>query len=514
MILDPVESDRPRLATRVVAAIAAAKLVTHFATNVVTPYGIHRDEFLYIAMGSHLQFWRMDFPPLIAMLANVERAILGDSVFAIRFFPALAGAMLVVLAALIARELGGGRFAQVLAAVSVFANPLFLRAAALFQPVVFDQLWWTLALLALATLCRTRDPRWWLGVGAACGFGLFTKFSILLLGAAIVVATLLTSLRRDLTTRWPWLGFLAAMVIGSPSVVGQVRLGFPVLTYTSELRESQLSHVSIGGFIGEQILWNPVAAILALAGLLALLRADRLVRFRALGWTCLVTFLLVLGMRGKPYYIGPIYPTLFAAGSVVLAGLNVRRIAPMLRWATPIAIVVYALVGLPIGLPILPPAKMARYATALGVTPALRTNRGTIGQLPQDYADMLGWPEQVAAIARVYHGLPAAERQRAVIFAANYGEAGAIDFYGPRHGLPGAVSDAGTYWFFGPGENPGEVLITINVDESDLREIFASVTAVSDITHPWAVEEERDVTIRVSRKPRMTLQQIWPGLRE
>jgi hypothetical protein len=165
---------------------------------------------------------------------------------------------------------------------------------------------------------------------------------------------------------------------------------------------------------------------------------------------------ILLVLHGKSYYAGPLYPALLGAGSVVLDRVRHPRWGPVLRWGTAGALVLFLAVVFPIGVPILPPARMAHYARAIGAGAALRTNTGETDELPQDYADMLGWEEQVRAVAEVYRSLPPADTARVVLVAANYGEAGALDFFGPRYGLPGVVSPAGSYWFFGPGPRPGE----------------------------------------------------------
>jgi hypothetical protein len=155
---------------------------------------------------------------------------------------------------------------------------------------------------------------------------------------------------------------------------------------------------------------------------------------------------------------------------------------------------------------------MVAYTRAIGATSALRTNRGELDRLPQDYADMLGWPEQVAAVAKVYNSLSPADKARAVIIADNYGEAGAIDYYGPRYGLPNVVSATGTYWFFGPGSKPGDVAVTVGVDGPTLTQFFAESQLVTTVGDPWSVMEERAVPIFVARHPFKTLQEIWPSL--
>jgi 4-amino-4-deoxy-L-arabinose transferase-like glycosyltransferase len=453
----------------------------------------------------------MDFPPAIALVAETVRATLGSSLPAIRLVPALAGTALVVLAALIARELGGGRWAQGLAALGVLASPLFLRSANLFQPVVLDQLAWTVALYALLRLCREERPRWWLLLGAALGVGLLTKFSAAFIGLALLLALLTTTRRGWLLTPWPWLAALLALAIGSPSIVGQLRLDVPVLGQMAELRQAQLQRVTPLDFLAGQLLWGP-ATLIGAAGLAGLLADRRLRAFRVVGWTCIWVFVILLALHGKPYYAGPVYPALIGAGGVMLERVQASRLGPVLRWGGVIVLLLTMAVLLPIGVPILPPAAMAGYARAIGASSALRTNTGEMERLPQDYADMLGWEEQARAVARVYRSLPAPDQARTVLVAGNYGEAGALDFFGPRYGLPAVVSPTGSYWFFGPGTKPGEVVVTIGARREDLVPLFDSVAAAGQVTSPWSVAEERDLTIYVARGPHRTLQEVWPSL--
>jgi hypothetical protein len=416
-----------------------------------------------------------------------------------------------VLAALVARELGGGRWAQALAALGVLASPLFLRSANLFQPVVLEQLAWTVALYALVRLCREDRPGWWLVLGGALGAGLLTKFSAAFIGLALLLALLGTGRRAWLLTPWPWLAALMAIAIGSPSLVGQVRLGFPVLGQLADLRQAQLERVTPFDFLLGQLRWGP-ATLVGLAGLAGLLADGRLRAFRVVGWTCVWVFVILLGLHGKSYYAGPVYPALLGVGGVMMERGVGARLGPALRWGAVLVLVLTMAAMLPIGVPMLPPAGMARYARAIGASAALRTNTGELERLPQDYADMLGWEEQAREVARVYRALPASDQPRAVLVAANYGEAGALDFFGPRAGLPAVVSPTGSYWFFGPGEKPGDVVITIGVDRKDLASLFDSVEEGGRVSSPWSVAEERELTIYVARGPHRTLQEIWPSL--
>jgi len=513
---------RQPFAASTVGALSAGIFVLHFLVNRLSPYGFQRDEFLYMAMGRHLQLWRMDFPPFIAIASQVERFLLGDSIAAIRFFPALAAASIVFMAAMIARELGGGRFAQILAAVAVAASPLFLRAGDLFQPVVFDQLWWTLALYALARLgsgaprddTLSADPRWWIALGVACGLGLLTKFSLLFFGVALVAAIIIAPQRRVLLTPWPWLAAVIAFVLGSPSIVGQLRLHYPIVEQMRTLQGSQLMHVSFWTFALGQLHWGP-GVLLALTGALYLVLADSMRRFRAVGWTCIGAFVLLLVLHGKSYYIGPIYPTLFGAGAVGFERWSARLArtsAMVLRVAGVALIVVYATLLFPLELPIVSPAGTAAFAARLGMSSTTSTNMGVPLKLPQDYADMLGWPELVNAVARVYDSLPPQKRAQVVLVGENYGEAGAMEFYGPKLGLPRVVSAAGSYWFFGPGERPGTVVVSLGVTREDLVKFYEIVTPAGRVINEWGVPEEKDVSIYVGEHPRATIQSIWPSL--
>lgn len=504
--------ERPPLAWRAVGALAAFKLGLHVTVNATSPYGFHRDELLYFAMGKYLAPWRMDFPPMIAFLADAVRALLGDSLVAIRLVPALAGTAILVLTAAIARELGGGRGAQLLACLAVLTNSLFLRPSNLFQPVVLDQLWWTVGFFALVRLARhepSERGRDWLLLAAAAGLGLLTKFSIVFFGFGVFVALSVSDWRRSFATPWPWIALGLALLVGSPSLVGQWRLGFPVVGQMLELQATQLALVTVWDFLGFQLGRGPVA-LLALVGAVALLTMPGFSRFRIVGLAGLAAFLTLLLLRGKPYYAGPIYPTLFAAGAVATGWIASRRWQVSIRWAAVLAFLIHGIVRAPLGLPFLPPQMMEEYGIRVAGRRSVTTNVGDIERLPQDYADMLGWEEQVAAVARVYDSLPPTDRGRAVLFASNYGEAGAIDFFGPRYGLGRAVTPVGSYWYFGPGELSGEILVALGFEREELESDCGILEEAARLGHPYAVREERNLTIFVCREPRYTLQEVWP----
>jgi hypothetical protein len=260
--------------------------------------------------------------------------------------------------------------------LAVFANPLFLRTASLFHPVVFDQLWWTLAFYGLLRIGQVDEPRWWVLLGAAGGLGLLTKFSIGVPAVGIGLALVASRHRGALATRWPWVGLAIALLIGSPSIVGQIRLGWPVLGQMSDLRTSQFVHVTVGNFLAYQLFYGP-GTILGLIGVIALLRRHDLAWARPVGVATLASFLLVLVLGGKAYYVGPVYPVLCAAGAVTLERWSFPAARPV-RWGLAALLTLYGVGILPLGVPLLPPDPMSRYAQWLFGGEALKTNWGGV----------------------------------------------------------------------------------------------------------------------------------------
>lgn len=346
-------------------------------------YGFHRDELLYLAMGDHLNLVRMSFPPMIAVLARAARALPLDLLTAIRLLPAVAGATLPILTALICRELGGGRRAQLIAAIAVLVAPLFLRAGTLFQPVVFEQVWWCVAVLALTKLLAGQDRRWWLLLGAALGAGALTKFSVAFLGTGLLVAIALSPLRLDFRTRWPWLGAVLAGLLALPSLTGQIAWGWPFLAQARALETTQLGHIDRVDFLVGQFLMLGPGAPLWLVGLIALVASPTLRPFRALGLLALTVFLLLLFAGGKDYYFGPMDTLLIAAAATFIGGWLERRDRILAFAGAVTFLVLGGLALLPMGVPILLPERMARYAAALGITHATRTNYGGTLPLPR-----------------------------------------------------------------------------------------------------------------------------------
>lgn len=486
----------------------AAVFVLHLVPR--PGYGFHRDELLYLAMGDHLELFGMQFPPMIAVLAQFARLLPLPLQAAVHLLPALAVAGIMALAVATARRLGGGAGAELITALGVAAAPLFERAGVLFQPVVFEQLWWSAAALALAALLAGGDRRWWLVLGAAMGLGGMTKFSALLFGLGAAAMVLLSPLRRELRTRWPWLALLTAVLLALPSITGQIRHGWPFFAQMRALQAGQLERVTAAAFLGGQVFMAGAASVLLIAGLTGLLLSHRLRPWRGLATYALVPCVILLVMRGKEYYLGPVHPPLIAAGAVLTAEWVASR--PALRAMLVTFLLLGGLLLLPLGIPLLPPPQMAVYASRLGITRAVTTNGGGLLPLPQDFADMTGWREQVAAVAEVYRSLPEAERARTLIVGGNYGRAGALAAYRRDFGLPYPASRHGDFFAWGAAPADPATVIIVGGTVEELKELFAEVQEAGRSLNRWAVPEEQDVRIHICRRPHEPFERLWRRL--
>ena len=496
--------------------LSAFKLLLHFLTN--GGYGYFRDELYYLACGEHLDWGYVDQAPLIAVVARAERALLGDSLFAVRFLPAVAGAALVFVTGLLARELGGRRFAVVLACACVIVAPAFLALHTLLTMNAFEPLFWTLGAYLVARALKTGDARYWLWFGLVMGLGLENKHSTLVFGFAVVAGLLLTPARKFFHSKWLWVGGLVALLIFLPNILWQIKYGWPTVEVLRNADRNQNLPVSpLGFFKGQLELTHPLTFPVWAAGLCFYLftRAGR--PYRALGWAYVVMCALMLALRAKVYYLLPVYPVLFAPGAVWFEGVFARLAGRrpgwrLLRPASVALLVAGGAVTAPLALPVLPVESLIRYQRALGLE-APRTEKLRLADLPQHYADMHGWEEMTAAVARVYNSLPPEERGRCAVFARNYGQAGAIDFFGARYGLPKAIGKHQNYFLWGPRDYTGECVITVGERETDVRKSFDQVELAATVTHPYVLPHENNLPVFVCRRPKKPLKEIWPDVK-
>lgn len=499
-----------RKAMFLIASLALLKFVLPFLAH--PDYEFHRDEFLYLAMGRHLDWGYLENPPIIALLAKLSHVLFGDSLFALNFFPALSGALIIILIALMTRELGGNRFAQALAALAYLVAPAFLRTNTMFQPVSFDQLSWALAVYLLIRILKEETPGRWLVFGLVVGLGLLTKYTMLLFVLAVFLSMLLTPARRMLQTKWPWLAAAIACAVWLPNLIWQHAHGWPFVEHMQTLSRNQLVNVEPAGFVLMQVLMAFAASIVWIWGLyFCFSKAAQ--PFRVVGWIYISCFLLLLFLSGKAYYLLPAYPMLFAAGGCAIERHIMRTQRVWMKSALIGFISISNLPGVPYGIPILSIPTLERYAAfmaSLGLAEPLRWEDGKLHQLPQDYADMLGWENQVATVAKIYHNLTSEEQKQCTILASNYGQAGALEYYGKKYGLPQTISFHGSFYLWGPGNAAKEILLAVGIEARNLQPYFQQVVLAGTITHPYA--RENNVPILLCRNAHVSLQEMWPRL--
>ena len=491
-------------------ALGLATLLLHFLVN--GRYGYWIDELYFVACGDHLDWGYVDQPPLIAVIARISRWLLGDSLFAIRFFPALAGAGLVVLTGEMARVLGGRRFAQALAAVAVIIAPVYLGFANLLTMNAFEPLFWMLVAYVVMRIVTQRTPQLWLLAGLVAGFGFLNKHSMVFFLVSLSAGLLGTSERRILWSKWVWLGGLLALVIVLPNLLWEARLGWPTIELLQNAKRYQHESVTPLEFLWGQIqLVHPCTLPLWVGGLFFLLRRQDS-RFRFLGWTFVVFFAASMLGQAKTYYVAPIYPMLLAAGAVATEHLVERRTWHWPKSAAMGILLVGGVITAPYVLPVLPIEWVPTYLTWLGIKD-VRPERREEGQIPQLFADMLGSREMVAAVGRVYGSFSPTDRSRCAIWGRDYGAAGAIDFFGPAYQLPKAISGHQNYYLWGPGDYSGELVITINIPGESLRPWFRQVDLATTVRCPYCMPDRMNVPIYVCRGLKEPLKAFWPEVK-
>lgn len=451
--------------TWVLVGLGATTMVAHALTG--AGFGFHGDELQFMDDARHLAWGYVPYPPMTPFLARLSLDMFGLSIVGFRFFASLAQALGIILTGVMARDMGGGMRAQVLAGAAYV--PYALGAGALMVYNSFDNICWILAAFFVIRLLRSEDARWWIAVGASVGLGMMAKYSMAFFAVAIVVGFLLTDGRRYLASRWLWIGCVTALLICAPNLLWEVRHHFVSLDF---LRSIHARDVSVGRtqtFLPDQI--THTIAVLWFAGLLFCFKSDSGKRFRTVGWIYVIVFVAFLIARGNGYYLAAAYPMLYAGGSVLWE----RRLAsrPNLQgrlwhvtWAIVTGSAVMAgLIALPIG-----PPQWLKWKMRM---PELR--------------DEVGWEDLVATVASVRDSIPSDGRGRVALLSGGYAVAGALDLYGARYGLPPAISRINSYGERGYGEPPPDTVIVIGIPREFLDAHFASCRAAAQIRNRYGV---------------------------
>ena len=500
----------PELAVGLIALIAGAKLLLHLALS--GRYGYFRDELYYLDCGRHLNWGYVDHAPMIGLVAKIA-LMLGGSLHVLRMFPAIEGALLIVLTMLITWRLGGDRFAQGLAGVAVLVVPIYLAIDSIMTMNALEPVFWMSCIYVLIRIIQTGNSRLWMWFGIFAGLGLMNKHSTAFFGIAVVVGLLFTEQRREFAKPWIWIGAWIAILIFLPNLFWEIHHHFPTLEDLHNVRVSGKNVVLPPlKFIGQQIMtMNPTLFPIWLAGLWWVL-PRRGSKYRELGWIFLTFFSTMMALHGKDYYVAPIYPMLLAAGAVALEegfcrwNFTAGKIWP--KVATVCVIAANGVFVAPLMLPLLSPANYVAYATKIGFKPPKQEVHHE-SVLPQIFADQFGWTELVDQVAQFYNSLPPETRTESAILTGNYGEAGAIDLFGPKYDLPAAISGHQTFYYWGTHGQSAENLITLQYGRIYLGEICNSVREIAVHSSEWGMAEENHA-IYFCQGLKKPLEEIWP----
>ncbi len=502
--------DRLTSGTAILIYIALVKLAIHLLTN--GGYGYHRDELYYIACGDHLAWGYIDHPPLTPFLARIITATLGSSLAALRLIPAIAGALTVFIAGKTAKVLSGRLFAQALTAVAVLVGGTYLFYGTLLTTNVFDQLLWAVTLYLFVSILKSDNRRLWIWLGVAVGIGLLNKHTMAFLAGSLFAGLLLTDERRRLTSRWPWYAAGIAAVIFLPNVIWEIAHGWPTIEFLQKAELNRMSAVSPGiFFLGQLFGLNPLLLPVWIVGLWFALLSKGGKKMRSIGWAFALLYVYFVLSRAKEYYLIPFYPPLLALGAVEVERFFKSR---KLRWAPATAmalLVVGAALLAPLSLPILSPERLIEYRRV--VDPTMKHLMPGESEMLPAFQDMFGWEEMVQEVARIYHSLPEEMRSVAAISGNNYGQSAAIDFFGPKYGIPKAICTHNNYWYWGPRDYTGEVLITIGVRPQALQSAFGTVALATTITHDYVVWYETNQPVFIWRDMKMPLDVAWPRMK-
>jgi hypothetical protein len=502
-----------------VFVVAAIYLLLHVLT--ATRYGYFRDALYFLACADHLDWGYVDHPPLFVLIAWIARHTLGTSLHALLLWPALAGIGRIFLTVAFARELGARRFGVVFAAVLSVIPAVWYVNDHQFAMNAFEPLFWTGCAFVVLRMIKTGNLKLWLAFGAISGLGLENKYSMALFAFALLVGLLLTQERKLLFTPWILAGGGVALLIFLPNLLWNVQHHWPFAELMHNIRASGRDVMySPLGYLWQQVLMTtPASFPFWFGGLLFLFFSQKMKHFRAFGWAFVITIAFFLLANGKNYYSAPVYTIVLAAGAVATETLLDSTLMaewPRIRMAFKPVFMVWLVLGLaailPIVLPVLSIESYLRYQGKLPIRPPRIEHQNFSMDLPQHYSDEFGWQEMVAATARVYHSLSPEEQARTAIYVDNYGEAGAIDFFGPQYGLPKAICTHQSYFLWGPRNYTGEIVIRVGAPIEPVRQSYESVEIAATLDNPYAMTNEVR-PILLCRRRKANLQTDWQSMK-
>lgn len=466
-----------------ILSFALLKLLFHFFTY--DNFELHRDAYLYYAQSEHMAWGFVAVPPTAAVIGKAATLLFGNTVFGLRFFPALIGSVNLVIICLAVKQLGGKKIAIILASFAYLLSPAYLHTNALFQPVAFNHFYWLLSSYLILKMIIRNDPKLWIGLGIVFGLAFLNKYSIVFFMAAFALSLLISPYQKLYLSKYFAFSLVIGFVIILPNLLWQYNHNWPVLMHMAELRETQLVHVEYSGFLIDQLLMNAQALLLWLAGLLVLLFYKKEKQFRLFGFIYLFIILLLLMGSGKSYYTLGIYPIMFVFGAYFTEKYIPKYLVPL-----SIFLILGMFGGLYASLSF-DGVPLITFEQALNKG-AYRWEDGKQHDLPQDMADMTGWKEIGETVADIYSGLSSDERKNCGVFCDHYGQAGAVMFYGKKVQIPQPISYNGSFVFWSPETIQTDYFIYV-INPNDHREDpdtlltqwFEDIELKHTINNPW-----------------------------
>ena len=437
--------------------------------------------------------------------------ILEKSLFAIRLVPAICGALTVFMSGIIARKLGGGKFAVSLAGIATIAAPILLAMNTIYSMNCIDILLWSVAAYVLILVINENQPKHWILLGLLVGLGLLNKISMAWFGFGIFMAFILTNRRRAFLTKWPYIAGLIAVGIFFPYIIWNITHDFAHLEFIRNATAEKYVGVTAIDFItGQLLLMTPVSVFVWLSGLYYLLFHKTGKEYRILGISILVVFLILLvNGHSKSEYLSPTIPIVFASGAVLIELIASRKYLVWLKYVLPALILIVGAAVAPFAIPILPVEKFIEYSKTTGVT--VESNEGlTLNELPQFYADMFGWEGKAQTISDVYMSLPPEELATTFVFARNYGQAGAIEYYSDKYPEPLVFSQHNSYWLWAEREFDRDFQTIIFIGGGNAEpEDFSEEYELAAVIHcDYCIPYENDLPVYICRKLKYSLEEL------
>ncbi len=492
-----------------ITSLCLIPFLIHIFTNIFAGYGIFRDELYYIACSNRPDLGYVDQPPFSIFMLALNRMLFGDSVFALRLLPAVNSGLTILVTCLITLRLGGNKAALIISSAAVIFAPAYLGMNSIYSMNTFDILLWSIAFYLIILIIENSKLSYWIILGIIFGIGLLNKIGFLWLGFGFFAGLLFSGKRKELLTFKPYLCALIALIIFAPYIIWNFNNDFAHIEFIRNATSEKNALLSPADFIKGQILnMNPASVIIWLLGLYYFLFDKKGKQFRIIGIIYLTVFtILVINGHSKAGYLAPAYTSLYAGGGVLIERVTSLKFR-WLRYIIVLPLVILGLLIAPLALPILPVETYIKYADSLGFAPSSSENK-KLSELPQFYADMFGWEKLAEDVSKVYLAIPENERYRVVMYANNYGEAGAIEYYSEKYPLPPVISGHNNYWLWGHGDVKDPIVIITGGEQEDHLKSFGSVTRAAVHTAQYSMPYENNIQIFIGRDYKFNIDDVW-----